>query len=544
MSIFSKLLYAISPNYLVKRKQAQMQFDVMALYDQNSGSGYGNRGAGNNAVTMGWNAFSTNADSDLIVNRDTLVQRSRDLFMASPLPNGILKDIALNVTGGGLTLKSNINYELVGINRDQARELEKKIEFEFSLWANKSYCCDLEATKSFDDMQTLVMLSVLLSGDVFVAMPVKKRKNSIYDLKLKIIEADRVLDPYDKPPNKNILGGIELDDDGAPKTYYLANQLPYAQNFAKVQPTTWKEVPAFGAKTGRRNMLHIFTVERPEQRRGIPILSAVIESFKQLTRYSEAEITAAIISSMFSVFIKKINPTQATFDQVTRGASSRVNGGVGQAVTTTEPTRRDYKLEPGTVMEMNENESVEIANPTRPNTGYGDFVDSILKQIAVGLGLPPEYMLKNMNSSYSASRAAILLAWESFKVRRKWLVREFNQPVYEEWLSEAVAKGRVNMPGFFDDPMIKAAWCRSNWIGSNAIQIDPEKDVKAAKMRVEEGFSTREHEAILQTNMAFEDIVTIQKGEVPEMDQIRRTEKPVYCGVVDSESALLNRKNE
>ncbi|TXI91909.1 MAG: phage portal protein [Neisseriales bacterium] len=542
-SLFNKILYAVAPSYLAKRQLAQMQSNFLALYGQNSGTGYGNHGAGYNTSTMGWGAYSTNADSDLIVNRDTLVQRSRDLFMGSSLANGVLKDIAQNVAGGGLTLKSSINYEYLGISNEEAKALEKKIEFEFDLWASKSYCCDLEAGNSFYDMQTLVMLSVLLSGDVFIAMPLKERKNSIYDLKLKIIEADRIMDPNNKEPNKNILGGIELDDDGAPVAYYLVNQLPYAQNYGKIQPTLWKRIPAFGSKTGRRNILHLFNVERPGQRRGIPILSPVMEMFKQLTRYTEAEIMSAIVASSFSVFIKKVNPTQATFDQVSQNAAQRMTGNVGQQ-TQAPSNYANYRIEPGLVMEMNPNESIEIANPTRPNTGYGDFVDSILKQVAVGLGLPQEYMLKNMNSSYSASRAAIMLAWEMFNTRRKWLVREFCQPVYEEWLSEAVAKSRVNLPGFFDNLSIKAAWSRTNWIGTNPIQIDPVKEVTAAKIRIDECLSTREHEAMKIGSGSFDEILPIREIEEIGMDKVRRTEKPVYVGTVKSDATVNNKKSE
>ncbi len=32
-------------------------------------------------------------------------------------------------------------------------------------------------------------------------------------------------------------------------------------------------------------------------------------------------------------------------------------------------------------------------------------------------------------------------AWEDFRMRRKWFVDDFCQPVYEVWLAEAVARG-------------------------------------------------------------------------------------------------------
>ena len=50
-------------------------------------------------------------------------------------------------------------------------------------------------------------------------------------------------------------------------------------------------------------------------------------------------------------------------------------------------------------------------------------------------------------------------------MRRAWFVSDFCQPVYEMWLSEAVALGRVKAPSFFSDPLIRSAWCNARWIG-------------------------------------------------------------------------------
>lgn len=514
----------------LQKQYGKKALKVIKNYIGNSGTGYGRTGAGNHAALKGWDDYSSNADNDLVVNRKKLAQRSHSLFMDSGLANGVLKDIAQNVTGGGLTLKCNINYEYLGIEHEQARELEKIIEFEFSTWANNAYYCDLEGSKSFDDMQVLAMLSVLLSGDVFVATPLRSRKDSIYDLKIKLISAQRIDDPPVKDSTKNILNGIEIDDDGFPVAYHVWNHLPQDPQFAKMEIPKCVRIPAFGKLTGRRNLLHLFTAERPEQRRGIPILSPVIEMFKQLKRYSDAEITAAVISGMFSVFITKKDPTEALFEIVKNNANARM--------TDTQSVPEDYEYEeyamkPGMAMTLQPGEKIETANPGRPNTAFDGFVMSVLKQIAVGLGLPPEFMLKNMNSSYSASRAAILLAWEMFSTRRKWLVKSFCQPIYDLWLSEAVAKGRVNMPGFFNDSMVRAAWLRCNWVGSRPIQIDPKKDVEAAKARVEEGFSTREHEAVELTGTSYDENIAIRRVEEEQMDGVRRSEKPMYKGVLD-----------
>ena len=105
-----------------------------------------------------------------------------------------------------------------------------------------------------------------------------------------------------------------------------------------------------------------------------------------------------------------------------------------------------------------------------------------------------------------------------FRMRREWLVSAFCQPVYEEWLTEAVLKGRIEAPGFFDDPAIRAAWCGAEWYGDAQGQLDPLKEAEAAKLRVEEGFSTREREAAELTGMTFDTIVAVRRQE----EQARR----------------------
>ena len=55
------------------------------------------------------------------------------------------------------------------------------------------------------------------------------------------------------------------------------------------------------------------------------------------------------------------------------------------------------------------------------------------------------------------------------------------QPVYAWVISEAVARGYLQAPGFFDDPVRRAAWLGATWRGAPMGQLDPLKEAKAAK---------------------------------------------------------------
>ena len=77
-------------------------------------------------------------------------------------------------------------------------------------------------------------------------------------------------------------------------------------------------------------------------------------------------------------------------------------------------------------------------------------------------------------------------------MRRTLLVNMFCQPVYEIWLSEAVATGRVKAPGFFTDPAIRAAYCKAQWLGPVQGQLDPTKEINANLLAISHGIKTHE----------------------------------------------------
>jgi capsid protein len=160
------------------------------------------------------------------------------------------------------------------------------------------------------------------------------------------------------------------------------------------------------------------------------------------------------------------------------------------AETGSLPSDEDYKLGNGAILDLTAGESIEIANPGRPNAGFDPFVTALCRQIGVALELPYEVFVKHFESSYSAARAALLEVWKFFRVRRDWLATSFCQPIYGALVDEAVATGRLVASGYFADPLIRRAWLEARWIGPPAGQIDPEAEIKAAETRIALGIST------------------------------------------------------
>lgn len=465
----------VSPDRALKRMGARKRMQIL-------NQGYGDHGANSKKKSMiGWLTRSGSVLEDVERNIPKLRERSRDLYMGAPLATGALKTIRTNVVGSGLKLNAQMDYEYLGMTLEKADAWETKVEREFNLWADSLHC-DAQRMNNFYELQQLAFLAQLMSGDSFALLPIIPRPNLPYDLRVQIIEADRVCNPRNKmPDNENkIVNGVEINFRGEVVAYHIAQNHPSSISFKR---NDWARVPKFGRTTGRPNVIHLMESERPEQRRGVPVLAPVIESLKQLARYSEAELMAAVVSGMYTVFIKNENPHENQF---------------GEAIPEEDKVDYDegaYELGNGAIVALGENESIQESNPGRPNTAFDGFVTSICRQIGSAIEVPYELLLKHFTASYSASRAALLEAWKMFRMRRSWMASGFCQPIYEEFLAEVIAKGRIDAPGFFTDPIARKAYCGAEWNGPSQGQIDPLKEVNAALKRVDEGLSTRAKEA-------------------------------------------------
>lgn len=455
-------------------------------------SGYSDAGASyEKRALKAFHAHSLSAIEDIDFNNSTLRQRARMLYMASPIAAAAINTNRTKIVGKGLRLKCNIDYETLGISPEAAKKWCKRTEAAFRAWCEDRHNCDALGMNNFFELQSIACKAWLMSGDVFVVM--KREKDTPlnpYTLRLHLIEADRVCTPATvsdgtwyvtegESEGHKIHDGVEVDDSGKVIAYHICNIYP-GQMSAKTED--WVRIEAVGTKTGLPNILHIMDAERPDQYRGVTYLSSAIEMVLQLRRYVESEQMAALVQTYLTAWIKtETDPTEMPF--------------IGQNTdkdTEEEKYDEDPQMAPGNVIRLKPGEDVVLGNPNIPTAGFEIFSKTIIKQIGAGLELPYDVLVKEFNSSYSASKGAMEEAWEAIKMRRAWFVSDFCQPVYEVWLAEAVALGRIKAPGFFDDPLIRAAWCGTRWDGPAQTHLDPKKEAEANIMLVQNGWKTNE----------------------------------------------------
>ncbi len=428
-----------------------------------------------NKNTAAWQVSMGSADADTLPHIDPLRWQARDLDRNNSLASGSIDTIVDNVVATGLRPQSAVDRVLLGISEDEASAKQTEIERWFYLWAG-SRDGDVTRYATFWEQQALVLINTMLSGDVFTVRRYKKRVGSLFGTCTQLVEADRCQTPAEKQAlTDRVFGGVEIDADGEAKRYHFLREHPgdaFLRRGVAADPNAYTPLPAYDSR-GVPVVLHHFVRRRPDQRRGASLLAPVMEPFKQLGRFTEAALQQAVVASMFSVFVKTAGTAGSGI------LPGTIPGQIGgQQVT---PTGTGLtKLQSGMIMDLAPGEEVAFANPSA-NAAFEPFADAIFKHIGVGLGLPKEVMLKHFTASYSASRAAIMEAWKSFRRRRQWLGAGFCQPVYEWVIAEAVAQGYLDLPGFFDSPIKRAAWLGATWRGAPMGQLDPLKEAKAAR---------------------------------------------------------------
>ena len=482
-------------------------------------SGYGNYGANLTKRSMrGWRYYGGSPQEDIEDNLDVLRQRSRDAYMGIPIAAAMIKTMRTNVVCSGLVPTPQVDADFLGLDEKQADELQAQIVREFNLWAD-STDCDADGVDNFWKLQMLAYISELMNGDAFAVLPYDEQPWKPYGLQVRLIEADRICSPdkYDRlaPCEVNghsvyrIVQGVETDKMGRVVAYWICDRHPLAK--LDHNELKWQRIEVRGELTGNRNILHIMKRERAGQLRGVPMLAPVLESLKQLGRYTEAELDAAMVASMVTVMIQKDSPsTTAPFGQVPLEAAKD---------SSTPPDELGIELAPAAIFDLAPGEKANMLDPKHPTTTYDGFVTAEAKQIGAAAEIPVEVLFKSFSSNYSASRGALNEFWRVCDMERSGFANSFCQPVYERWFAEAVARGRINAPGFFNDPAVARAYLGCRWNGPARTNLDAKSEIEAATLRIQSGISTAEQETAQMTGGSYAANIRQRKREIKQMEE-------------------------
>jgi lambda family phage portal protein len=420
------------------------------------------QGAAFNRLVHGWMASNSSMDAEIKASLPALRNRSRDLGRNNDYVRQFFRDVQLNVVGQGIPFEAQVLKERGG---DLNETINDKIELLWERWTRKEFC-HVAGELSFQEIERLIVREVAESGEFYVRKIRQSFGGSKIPLALELIEADRVDDNYNGIANNGneIVMGVEKDKWGRRTAYYIKEKHPGDNSTVRTDGTSRSAI-----RVPADEIIPLFISERAPQTRGVPWLCSSIMRLHHMQGYEEAEVISARANAMVFGFIE--------------GPEGEVRGdGVEKGDTVTD-------LETGVVKKLGPGEKMNIPNMNRPNSGLAPFMSFMLRGVAAGAGGSYESISKDYSqSNYSSSRLSLLSERDNWRTLQAWLIRNFHQPIFEEFLDLAVLSGAIDLKNYELFPE-KYHHC-IKWMPRGWAWVDPAKEVSAYKEAIRGGMKT------------------------------------------------------
>jgi lambda family phage portal protein len=471
-------------------------------YTRGYGTGYFADGSGSGGAK--W-PYGLSADgSGFTIDHYRTRLNARRAYHDSTQAKAVVDRLADTIADFGLVLESAPKAEILGITEEAAEIWASDVESRFDSWARDK---KQHRAEQFNWYQSHRLNSIFQQrdGEVFQRLyysPDKKLQNP---LQFSFIDPNQIYsDSFTSTIGVNYFSdGIERDSRGRSISYTVWVQDPK-------KPGYFKKVKLLvsGPKSNKKFVLHAFAPEYPGQTRGYSRLAHALQEFENITDFSAAQVKKAINQSQLVMYVKPSpdNPASQPFEGILGGA------GAGPAAAAygadpsppaeaenvgTVPPVSCYRLPEATfdtpgsavVANLEEGEDIKPGPNNAPAESYNQFVDAFTAYIAASMSTPLEVVLMRFNQNYSASRAALILFWRVARIWQEEMAADILNPTFEAWMAGEIAAGRVSAPGW-SDPVLRAAWLNSRWIGAPMPNIDPKRTADADKTYVELGAQT------------------------------------------------------
>lgn len=439
-------------------------------------------------LTSDWVTSSTSADAEINSSLVRLRNRSRQLVRDNAYARQALRAIACNVIGHGIRLQAQVPMQRGGGRLDE--RLNRQIETAWDRWCRPS-TCHTAGRLSFVEISRLAIQAMAESGEVFIRMVPQAFGGSSVPLALEVLEADLVKEDKNDgpaPDGSEWRMGVKVDRWGRPLSYAFRTRHPGdIQNGLGHQLV---EVPA-------AEILHLATIERPGQTRGVPMFAAAIKRLHHLAGYEEAEVVRARAASSLMGFI-----------------TSPEGELQGDEVYQDE---RVSNFEPGVFKYLAPGESVNVPTLDAPDGQFEPFMRAMLRAVAATTGVPyPSLSADYSQTNYSSSRLELLESREHWRTLQQFMIEHLHRPVFEQWMRAAVAVGQLDLPGY---ELMPERYDAVKWFPRGWGWVDPEKEVNAYKDAVRCGFATQA-QIVAEQGGDLEELLVARKAEVDRAQEL------------------------
>lgn len=437
--------------------------------------------------------------ADLIIDHYGTRQNARAIVARSTEARTQIKRSNDYAYGKGPRLDPTPERSILGITADQARQWGEEVSKRFHLWAS-SKDSDATGTNTFYQNIRLAAWMKKRENDVFIRLTYSDDEELSNPLQISFIDPNQIRgDEFTNSEGPDAQDTrIVCDKNGKEIAYKV--WIPDDENPGHFIEKT---IPARDENTGRLLMLHMFTPEYAGQKRGISEYFHAIQDFEDIGKYVNATLTRAIngASMNYTVENEIQDPSDAGLPNIDDGSAGLpTEADPGATATVTGPTNVDIsavqirKLPEATtntpginLLASRQGDKIKALDDMSPSETSSEFTENRFERLSASFGNSPEIMSMKFGSSFAAGKAAFGLQDNSATIDRSDTESDVSNPIFEMWLSEEIAAGRIKAPGF-SDPILKKAWLKNRWEGPPRIDLNPMQTInaieKALKLRL------------------------------------------------------------
>lgn len=480
-------------------------------------NGFGGAGGSINSQTLsGFRSWSGTATADTLPYRHILVSRARQLAIMSPMAAASINRMVGGIIGEGLKYQFQSKSELI-----QDSHFVSKSKYVYNRLKIASHLHELDSQRrlTWNQLQEIACYNWLLSGDVFFVRNNRKKSISSW----RIIEADRCITPYflasesqeglvciNPETNNRIIDGVELNVDSIPVAYWFLKD--YIENPLIV---TREQIERISAKDdkGLPIVIHLFNAKRPDQYRGIPMISEVIETIFSTQNFIQATEQAAQFEAALYGFIKSDNPTFDETDELLSGdldekipIDKKTESTPSDApVMTLDPNytieqdskafmndlfKKPKMVNAGSIIHLGDGEDIKFLQPQHPNGNFDSYIKTQNGQVASAIGIPRQALSCEFDTTYASAKAAVIQANETYKRFRGYFLESFIKPVFEVFVYDC-------LKDIVDDSLYYAVSMaiESIWESPAMMCLDEYKELQAWEKAIELGLVDKDEAA-------------------------------------------------
>ena len=371
--------------------------------------------------------------------RRTLRNRSRYEVANNSYARGIVLTLANDVIGTGPRL------QLLTGDGDANRRIER----EFQRWA--------QAVDLAGKLRTLRMAQTT-DGEAFAVLINNPALPTAIQLDLQLVEAEQVATPEPlTTAGSDSVDGIVLDRCGNAVEYHVLRSHP--GDAVTVPGVEYDRVPAAA-------VIHLFRIDRPGQRRGVPEITPALPLFAMLRDYSLATLDAAKAAAYFAGILYTDAPANGEADAV-------------------EPLD-EIQLDRNLLLTMPGGWKMSQLHAEHPSGTYAEFKRELLNEIARCLNMP--YNVAAANSSgynYASGRLDHQTYFKSIRVDQSHIECRALDRILAAWLDEAVL-----IPGLLPAGLGPIADWPHQWFWDGHEHVDPAKEARAQATRLKSHTTT------------------------------------------------------